>query len=539
MTARPPWWVVLGVPALAALALYAPVLATGFLGDDFGLLHAFDGCDGAGGTARCVGQMFISGVGPPSNQYRPLTMATYALNAAVGADPLGWHLVNVALHAANAMLVALLAWQMAGADTPQTRAAALMAGWLFAWFPFAVEPAAWIAARFDALSLLWLLVAACAFLRSSTWRDGYGLLSLGATVLSYMSKESATIGAPLIVALAWYREGNRSGFARSLVDAVRAALPWLLLAACYFALRQFIFGDPFRFFPGSSPLAAFLQGEWLTKVPVMLGWTSLALPETGPRTVLAFAGSVLVLCALAAGVAERSKGRALVAIALTLVAAFALLLSQWRWSITGEGGRVLAAIGAIGLVAAVLPLSATGRPRALAWAAAIALLGSEAMLSRAAIERWVRAGEDTQTLAAALAGIARASPPAGYAFVVVPDHVGAIPFGRNAQIGFMLPPIQRPPISQKLVVQTEENLAPWPDLFTRDIVGRLRREQFDLRPSAAVLPKVPPPYVIPDRWYCWSPRARALLPVDLALAPDFANWEPAWQRALDVNGCRG
>ncbi len=29
MTARPPWWVVLGVPALAALALYAPVLATG------------------------------------------------------------------------------------------------------------------------------------------------------------------------------------------------------------------------------------------------------------------------------------------------------------------------------------------------------------------------------------------------------------------------------------------------------------------------------------------------------------------------------
>ena len=278
MTARPPWWVVLGVPALAALALYAPVLATGFLGDDFGLLHAFDGCDGAGGTARCVGQMFISGVGPPSNQYRPLTMATYALNAVFGADPLGWHLVNVALHAANAMLVALLAWQMAGADTPQTRAAALMAGWLFAWFPFAVEPAAWIAARFDALSLLWLLVAACAFLRSSTWRDGYGVLSLGATVLSYMSKESATIGAPLILALAWYREGNRSGFARSLVDAVRAALPWLLLAACYFVLRQFIFGDPFRFFPGSSPLAALLQGEWLTKVPVMLGWTVARAP---------------------------------------------------------------------------------------------------------------------------------------------------------------------------------------------------------------------------------------------------------------------
>ena len=148
------------------------------------------------------------------------------------------------------------------------------------------------------------------------------------------------------------------------------------------------------------------------------------------------------------------------------------------------------------------------------------------MLSRAAIDGGCAPARTQQTLAAALAAVARAAPAEGYAFVVIPDHVGAIPFGRNAQIGFMLPPIQNPPISQKLVVQTEENLAPWPDLFTRDIVGRLQREQFDLRPSAAVLPKVAPPYVIPDRWYCWSPRARALLPVDLALAPDFANWEP-------------
>jgi hypothetical protein len=539
MRARLSLWVMLGVPGLAALALYEPVLRTGFLGDDFGLLHAFDACDGAGGTARCIGRMFISGVGPPSNQYRPLAMATYALNAAIGADPFGWHLVNVVLHAANAVLVALLAWQLLAADTVRNRAAALMAGWLFAWIPFAVEPAAWIAARFDALSLLWLLVAASAFVRSSTWHDSYGLLSLGATVLSYLSKESATIGAPLIIALAWYRQGDRDGIVRSLVGAVRAALPWILIAVFYFALRQFIFGDPFRFFPGTSPLAALLTGEWLTKVPVMLDWTKIALPESGARMVFLVSGLALLLCALAAGVAERAKGRALIALALTVLVAFALLLSQWRWSITGEGGRVLAAIGAIGCVAAALPLSATRRPGGLAWAAAILLLGSQGMLAHAAVERWVRAGEDTQTLATALAGIARTAPPEGYAFVVIPDHVGSIPFGRNAQIGFMVPPIQNPPISQQLVVQTEENLAPWPDLFTRDIVGRLKREQFDLRPSAAVLPKVAPPYVLPDRWYCWSPRARALQSVDLALAPDFANWDRAWQRVLDANGCRG
>ena len=35
-------------------------------------------------------------------------------------------------------------------------------------------------------------------------------------------------------------------------------------------------------------------------------------------------------------------------------------------------------------------------------------------------------------------------------------------------------PIQTRPLSRQLVVQTEEELDRWPDLFERDIVGRLR-----------------------------------------------------------------
>jgi len=539
MTPRFPLWLMLGVPLAAALALYWPALHTGFLGDDFGLIHAFDGCDGVWGTAQCVGQMFVSGVGPPSNQYRPLTMATFALNAAIGVDPFGWHLVNVLLHCANAALVALFAWTLQDGDTTRARAAALMAGWLFAWFPFAVEPAAWVAARFDGLALLLLLVAACAFMRSATWRDGYGLLSLGATVLSYMSKESAAIGVPLILALAWHRQRPGIGLLRGIIGTLRAALPWLLIAAAYFAFRRIIFGDPFRFFPGSSPLMALITFEWLSSVPVMLHWATLALPETGPRTVFAASGAALMVCALAAGVAEQAKRRALAAMAFALLAAFALLLSQWQWSVTGEGGRVLAAIGAIAFVAASLPLAARGRPRALAWVAAIVLLGSQFVLTQAAVARWVRAGEDTPLLARKLAGLARATPPDTYAFVVIPDHIGAIPFGRNAQIGFMLPPIQSSPITQQLIVQTDENLAPWPDLFTRDIVGRLKRETFDPRPSSSVPPKVAPPHAMPDTWLCWSPRSRALEPVNLGLAPDLANWDAAWKQALASAECRG
>ena len=324
-----------------------------------------------------------------------------------------------------------------------------------------------------------------------------------------------------------------------VVRALRVALPWLLIATAYFVFRRIIFGDPFRFFPGASPFAVLVRGEWLAKVPVMLAWAPFALPESGARAVFVVSGLVMLLCALAAAVAERARLRALVALALTVLTAFALLLSQWQWSNTGEGGRVLAAIGAISFVAAALPLAAAGRPRALAWMAAIVLLGSQWALAHSAVGRWVRAGEDTQRLSVALAEIARTAPADSYAFVVIPDHVGAIPFGRNAQIAFMLPPVPSTPLSQQLIVQTEENLPSWPDLFERDIVGRLKRERFDPRPAAVLPPKVAPPHALPDRWYCWSPQSRALEALDLALRPDLSNWNDAWRDALDAARCRG
>ncbi|MEO8674399.1 MAG: hypothetical protein ABI569_02405 [Casimicrobiaceae bacterium] len=537
MIFRIPKWLMLGVPALATLALYWPVLGTGFVGDDFGMLHAFDGCEGARGVAQCVAQMFVSGVGPPSNQYRPLTMASFALNSELGADPFHWHLVNVLLHAACASLVALLACQLLSDDSPRTRAAALMAGWLFAWFAPAVEATAWISARFDGMALVWMLVAACAFVASRRWRDGYGLLSLAATVLSYMSKESATIGVPLILALAWYKQGRGKGFVRDILAALRAALPWLLIAALYFFFRRYLFGDPFRFFPGSSPLAALFSGEWLANIPTMLDWIAVALPEPVPRSVFAGSGLVLLLCALAAGVAERAKARVLAAIAFAVLAAFALLLPHWQWAGNGEGGRVLLAIGAIALVAAALPLASADRPRGLAWIAAIVLLGSQWMLAQSAVARWVQAGDDTRALSGALARVAAETTPEGYAFVVLPDHVGAIPFGRNAQGGLMLPPVQATSIAPKLIVQTGDELARWPDLFSRDIIGRLRREPVASVAANPLTPKVPPPHALPDRWFCWSPRTHALVPVALGLEPGLANWDVAWRKALAAAGC--
>ena len=63
-----------------------------------------------------------------------------------------------------------------------------------------------------------------------------------------------------------------------------------------------------------------------------------------------------------------------------------------------------------------------------------------------------------RALIAALAQTADAVPAGSYAFVIVPDHVGSIPFARNAQGGLMLPPVQPRPLSAQLVVQLADDL---------------------------------------------------------------------------------
>ncbi len=535
-TAFPPLWFVLLLPAAAAFALYAPTLSAGFLSDDYSHLHTFDGCDGLGAMAACVARRFLTGMSAPSFQYRPLGEATYALNAMLGADPFGWHLVNVVLHAANAALVALLAAQLFGRETTHGRYAALAAGWLFAWFAPSVEAVAWVAARFDDLSLLFMLIAACTFVASRRWNDGFGVASLASTVLAFLSKEAAAIGVVLIVALAWWKAPGDA--LRRLLPAALQAAPWLLIAVVYFACRSLLFGDAFRVYAGVSPLRALLTGEWLVALPGIVPWAAAAMPDTGARVAFALAVVALVGCAIVVVARERTHARTLVVVAATVAISFALVFSQLHWWPNGEGGRVLYAIGAIAMPGLALPLAASGpRLRTLAWLCAAVLLASEYVLAHEGVERWARAGNDARALVDALGAAAELTPADGYTFVVAPDHVGAIPFARNAQGGLILPPVQSRSLSPQLIVQTPDGLAQWPDLFERDIVGRLKRGSLGAVVANLRPPKVAPPYALPDRYFCWSPRERALVPLPLMHETGFANWDAAWKRELAVAGC--
>jgi hypothetical protein len=529
----------LAVPALAAMAIYLPALPGGFLSDDYSLLHTFYGADAREVAAR-VGKTFVSGVGPPSNQYRPLTMASFAVNAYFsGADAAAWRLVNVLLHGANAALVALLAWQLSGVAARGARSAALAAGLAFAWFAPSAEAVAWVAARFDGMSLLWTLVAACTFLASDQWRDRYSFASLGATALAFMSKESGAIARVLIVGLAWVKRPEDEGLLRGTVRAMVRALPWVVFAGAYFVFRASIFGDPFRFYPGTSPGMALLSGKWLAALPASRDWWPLALPEAGWRTAFAWASLLLGIAAVSASLRHRGERRVLVALVLTFLAALAMLFSHTGWSLNGEGGRVLYAVAAIAALAVAIPLRTPDRRlRIAAWIVAVVLLASGFLLTQAAVERRTQAGAEVRALIAALRETADAMPASSYALVIVPDHLGSIPFARNGRGGLMLPPVQPRSLSPQLIVQLADDLPAWPARLERNIIGRLKVESLaDIAadPEASGTQLSP---AVPDRFFCWNPRRHALVALPLAFRSGFSGWNEEWARALDSAGCR-
>src|SRR5262249_27251595 len=105
--------------------------------------------------------------------WHPLTCLSHMLDCQLfGVNPGRHHLVNVVFHAANAVLVFLLARRLGGRLWP----AALVAA-LFAWHPLRVASVAWIAERKDVLSGFFGLLALLAYLhearqRAAAGRDG-------------------------------------------------------------------------------------------------------------------------------------------------------------------------------------------------------------------------------------------------------------------------------------------------------------------------------------------------------------------------------
>ena len=144
--------------------------------------------------------------------YIPLTRLSWGLNYVLGGmNPFGYHLVNVLLHAANAVLFYVVARRIlaaaAGDGSQDGREhwpvclSAAVAALVFGLHPLRAEPVAWITGRADLLCGTFALGAAWAYLASVEAGPARRTLILGAAASLVAAILSKGVALPLPAAL--------------------------------------------------------------------------------------------------------------------------------------------------------------------------------------------------------------------------------------------------------------------------------------------------------------------------------------------------
>ena len=402
MTSRFPPGLLL-VPALAAFAIYAPMLPTGFLGDDFGLLHAFDGCDGVERDVALrrshVRVRRRAAVEPvpaaddgdlrrePHAQPRSVRLASRQRGPADGECG-ARHAARVAVrrrrHDARAcrrgdgrlpVRVVRAGGRGDGVDRRALR-----------------RDGAVVAAR-RGECVRGEPIVARRLRPAESRRDGAVVHEQG------VGDDRRAADSRIGVVPVWPRPGaaacaamaaDRGRVLRVPAVSLRRSVPVLprKLAAPGAAERRVA-----REFPDDDRLGA----RRAAGPDAAQGVRGLG---RGPR-----------LCAIAAGVTERDKGRALVALVFALAAAFALLLPHWKWAGTAKADACCSRSARSRPLRRRCRSPRPGSRGRSPWIAAFVLLGSQYLLADAVVDRWVDAGDDTRTLARALAQLAQSTPP--------------------------------------------------------------------------------------------------------------------------------
>jgi Tfp pilus assembly protein PilF len=197
--------VVLGLFVAVALAVYAPALDGGFLWDDDAHVTKPE-LRTAAGLAR------IWTDPTATQQYYPLTHSVFWLQSrGFGEDPIGYHVVNVVLHALSAWLAWLILSRL---SVP----GALLSATVFLVHPVNVESVAWITELKNSLSGVFYLAAALAYLEfapperapdGSRSRSLYAL-ACALFLCALLSKTvTATLPAALLL-VTWWKRGSIS-----------------------------------------------------------------------------------------------------------------------------------------------------------------------------------------------------------------------------------------------------------------------------------------------------------------------------------------
>jgi protein O-mannosyl-transferase len=185
-----------GLIALTLL-VYLPAMRGGFVWDDDSML-----------TDNIVLKqhgLYRSWLTTEQPNYWPLTWTSYWLEFQLWAfNPIGYHAVNVGLHAANAMLIWRILMQL---NVP----GAWVAAAIFAVHPVNVESVAWITQRKNTLSLLFFLLSLLCYLRFD-YRGPKALYwtALALFVFAMLSKGTVVALPAVLLMCVWWLH-NRIG----------------------------------------------------------------------------------------------------------------------------------------------------------------------------------------------------------------------------------------------------------------------------------------------------------------------------------------
>ena len=239
--------VIAAIIFLSTLFVFSPVLRNGFVNwDDFTNVVYNSHYRGIGWEQlRWMFTTFHLSL------YRPVTWMTLGMDyLAWGMDPFGYHLTSLVTHGINAVLYYLIALRLLGLAlnnerfSPQhIRIGAGCAALLFAIHPLRVEAVAWVSARNDVVSALFVLLTILCYLRATSF---YGtsppryLRWLCATfalyTVSLLAKASGMTLALALLILDFYplrriQGGPRQWLHPSSRGIVLEKIPFLLIAA--------------------------------------------------------------------------------------------------------------------------------------------------------------------------------------------------------------------------------------------------------------------------------------------------------------------
>jgi protein O-mannosyl-transferase len=296
-------WSYVGL-AILAFAIYAGTLRNGFVSDDRSQLSDNPGVTDYHNLPALFQhdvRAFQADQKERSNYYRPIQFVVYmALYYAAGFSAFWFHLLQIAIHAANTLLLFHLARSLL------REPAALVAGALFAVHPIHTEAVDWVAALPDILMTLLTLVILCLFVSQQAsprkWQIAvHAILFL----LALLVKEPAAAIPALLAGYEWLYLGR--GW-RELRKNLAFYATLTAVFVVYLAMRRHALGGlvpinhpkliGVQWIFGPVTLAAEYAGKLILPID-LCSYHSFTAPDSMSALVLI---SFVVIAAMAAGI---------------------------------------------------------------------------------------------------------------------------------------------------------------------------------------------------------------------------------------------